>query len=295
MRKFKLPMQSVSLVGVINEMRNQAATKLSAFCTKQILDKRLSTKTFKYDFDISGRRSGGQKKSVQKLREILYKHVKKHIPYVEYIKSGEDFFSVQANHSNRVMFNLESPYLRVTLTNLSIVDSMMNHRWLRSLHRYARFLNHKSIRNGIPLSVEVLNPQREVHPDDLKTVEALSYRTGPTTVRVKLKAKLSVNLCAWEHPDYLQWAQEDCTYDEYEAYLETDDTLKAALKSYRDGSSWIKRDLVRRVLPYPGGEKYQTAEKIFLVLDEMIKVITTLTRRVEYDAAAFNIGSAEAS
>lgn len=307
MRKFKLPVTSGNLVELINEMRTGAAAKLSAFCSQQILDKRLSTKTFKYDFDIAGRRSGGQRKSVQKLREILLKHVKKQVSYLEYVRSGDAFMTVHSSRSNQIAFKLESPFFKVSITNedYDLTGKVVASKWARGILRYSRFLNYKAIQSGTPLNCSVENLNFEISPDDLADYEnwcaaGTRDRVG-ITLKLRASAKFTVKIAAYEYPGFTQSRPPGVnTYSEFESYLAKmiGPSRDIALSAYRNSSNWRARDLAGISYvngDYSGSEKYYTAEKIFLALDEMIKVIVTLTRRVQYDAAAFNIGSTEAS
>lgn len=298
MRKFKLPVTSGNLVGLIHEMRTGAAAKLSAFCSQQILDKKLSTKTFKYDFDIAGRRSGGQRKSVQKLREILYKHIKKQIPYLEYVSSGDSFLTMHSSRSNQVIFNLESYYTKVTLTSAGdIARELHNLPWRKSIVRYSRFLNYKALRKGIPLNTVLTSFNHHIHEDDQEAYNRWTEgrNAESISVRIKMKVKLVVTISSYEYRRYTESRPPYInSYDDYEKTLSGRDLI-----DFRDSDSWVTSDLTSttasRSNTHPGYEKYHTAEKIFLVLDDLLKVITTLTRRVQYDTAAFNIGSAEAS
>lgn len=302
MRKFKLPQNVSDLSSLIIKMRTDASNKLSKFCTQQILDKRLSTKTFNYEFDISGSRSGAQRKSVQKLKEILYKHVKKQIPYLEYIRGGEQFLFPLSNRPNGIGIKLESPYFPVTVSRLepSFADVASDSlKWKKSIERYCRFLRYKAIKNGIPIS---LSPGFEfsIHPEDEAAYETWwKTRSGEATFRVKAVSTVKAELVIYQFANYAAIVTSApelsiTSYEEYQKHIikEGDETT---IRRFKDPDRWTASPLTSRsrVEYYPGLERYSTSEKIFTVLDEMIKVITTFTRRVQYDTSAFNVGSVE--
>lgn len=303
MRKFKLPQSTQDLSGLIQKMRTDSAVKLSKFCTKQILDKRLSTKTFNYEFDISGTRSGGQRKSVQKLREILWRHVKKQIPYLEYIRGSDNYVQPISHRPNAVMINLESQYFPITVSRADRdpFGTALDLRWTKSLQRYCRRMRYKCMRAGIPLSLSE-ETNCEFHPDDVAPYEQWNNkRQGELLVRVKIRMVVIAELSIYQYSDYIRSHQngqipEVKSYLDYEKYLEGP-AFATQRRRFHNVNNWSISALTSpsRVTPYPGYERFTTAEKIFTVLDEMIKVLTTLTRRVQYDTAAFDVGSIENS
>ena len=299
MQIFKLPQSSAELPTLINRIRQESDNKLSAFCSNQILEKGLSTKTFKYDFDMGGTRSGSQRKSVQKLREILFKYVKKQLLYLDYVKGG-DMVTLDGRYNNRVSIRVESPYIRTTFTrsNQSVDTLGKESKWYKSLTRYCRYLKYKAIRNGIPI---VLTPDVsvEAHPEDQEKRENWTASKGPFVMRLKLTGRIAVSLSMFRYDPYARAAERKTlpegidTYAKYEVMLASNPDHAEELKRYKNPDSWTFHDIGSRYRSnnFPGAERYLVAEKAFLVLDEMIQVMKTLSRRVQYDTSAFDIGS----
>lgn len=307
MQTFKVPRSSSDLPQQVQRLRTDADSILRKFGTQKILEKKLSTKTFNYEFDLSGARSGGQRKSIQKLRDIIIKSVKKQIPYLDYTRDGDILQNSTA--SNAVMIKLTSHWMTVTQTPTGLVEEVgYALPYVKSLKRYLTFLRYKCIRNGIPIDV----PMRlvfETHPDDIErhTLWNNKRKTTGLSFRIRVKATISPKLYMHEYPGYVQLTQSMLdspnnemawidSYEKFEEYL-TGLNSPELLRAYHNPRNWNGADITgrRSVLFITGSEKYTSPEKVFLVLDEIQQVIKTLSRKTSYDTAAFNIGSSEAS
>jgi hypothetical protein len=304
MQTFKIARQNANLPELVRKLRTDSDKVLREFGTKQILAKQLSTKTFNYEFDMVDSRAGGRRKSIQKLKDILLKAVKKELPYLEYCKSGD--LLVNGGATN-IGINLQMPYQAVTFTrNLSEQTVMSRTKYVRGVERYLRYINHKCIKAGIPIHLDwSRNAMVTVHPEDLPDYERWNSGRGPDIkCRAKYAGTVDVRLTFYEFSTYMRVASGTApiegvtinTYADFEKYLVETNNAQM-LREYRDAGCWTHRDMGRRgnLATYPGCEKYSSPEKIFLVLDEIVKVIKTFSRITTYDTTAFNIGSAESA
>lgn len=295
MKTFKVPISSADLPRLVRKFREDADKRLREFCTKQILDKKLSTKTFSYDFDLSNSRSGGQRKSIQKLKDLIYKAVKKRILYLDYVRQGD---MVVNGGTNSVFIQLYSPCMQVSGR---VPSDLLRTKWATSINRYCRYLNFKCIKYGIPINLST-SFSHVIHPDDQQKWEK---RSGEVTVRLNMTASITVKLVLYSFPAYENFLMDPAgkdikSYEDYEQYVKTkvsegDTSWKPIAEMYKNQSNWRVRDFPRRgsIRYYRGLEKYYCAEKLFLILDEMQQVIKAFSRKTSYDTTAFNIGSDE--
>jgi G:T/U-mismatch repair DNA glycosylase len=303
MKTFKVSHSSADLPRLVQNIKTEADDKLRKFSIQQILDKQLSTKNFSYDFDLSNSRAGGQRKSVQKLKDIIFKAVKKRIVYLEYAKEE----LVSNGSQNSVFIKLVSPYVRTYVTPTSSIRTEDN-TWQKALNRYRKYINYKCIKHGVPLKISQISFNSTLHPNDLETYRSLP-REG-ASIRYCLTASFAVKLTLYSFSAYEAMVESYgdnnplgiYSYDDFEKYLinkvkDNDAASIDTMKRYKDADSWNARDFPRRgtVRPYAGLEKYYAPEKVFLVLDEMQKVLMTLSRKTTYDTAAFNIGNSSNS
>ena len=152
MQTFKLPRSTGNYSLQVRQLRTLIDNKLTAFCTKKVLDRGVSKKTFKYHIDLVLNRSGGQRKSLQKLRDIIQKAVKKQVPYLEYVDGGD--MLKNSSQTSSLQLELKSPWMTYTLAH----GDRINHKtrempWVKSMTRYVRFLNYNGIRKGIPIHI----------------------------------------------------------------------------------------------------------------------------------------------
>jgi hypothetical protein len=301
MQTFKVPRSSSNLPREVNKLRVDAEEKFKHFCTKMIVDSKLSTKTFNYQFDMCGSRSGGQRKSVQKLKDILLKAVKKQVPYLEYMSGGDILFN--NNGSNSVNIKISSPYMMLTIPADSEVSYMLeNAHWVKSIRRYFKFMNYKCMRNGISLHMDRIRTTVEGHPEEHAPYKQWTQDRNQKpdfTGRFKITLTAKVSIRGYEHDAYLRHNTIGIeplpgvdTHEKLAEYWAERDVV-GSLQRYRDVSTWGTYDITSRrgLSVYPDSERFMAVEKIFLVLEEMQQVIKTLSRKSNYDTAAFNIGS----
>lgn len=307
MQTFRVPRSSSDLPHQVHTLRSNADSILRKFGTQKILEKKLSTKTFNYEFDLTGLRSGGQRKSVQKLRDIISKAVKKQIPYLEYTM---DELLQNSTAQNAVKIMVTSPWITVTKSRADAIAAMVdNLKYTKTLKRYTKYLRHKCIKYGIPLDFNVRNSV-EIHPDDLERHDR--WQHGPVSVdtctfKLRVRFVITPSLCSYSYNSYLHLLRDvesglapdlkDIdSYYKYESYLLSNGSPES-IKAYKDEENWTSNELVTRGREqyYKGAEKYASPEKLFLILDQIQQVVKTLSRKTSYDTEAFNIGSGEAS
>jgi hypothetical protein len=299
MQTIKLPRSSGNYIQQVRQLRTLIDNKLTAFCTKKVVESGLTTKTFSYQFDLMGSRSGGQRKSVQKLRDLIQKAVKKQVPYLEYMEGGDLLKNTTQVQS--VQLEMKSPWMVYRMTRGDRIREITpTTPWVKSMTRYLKFLNHKCVRKGIPLNVRMRSMSEEVHPDDIEGYETW-YSSGahqPINVRARITYIARISLVEYYYSPFTDNIDnhDTHTYEEYEQWLEANPDSTYPRHSYYDVDNWIVNSLENRhITVNPGSQKYKAPEKIFLELDSLQKVVKTLSRKASYDVAAFNIGSSEAS
>jgi hypothetical protein len=193
--------------------------------------------------------------------------------------------------------------MMLTIPADSEVSYMLeNAHWVKSIRRYFKFMNYKCMRNGISLHMDRIRTTVEGHPEEHAPYKQWTQDRNQKpdfTGRFKITLTAKVSIRGYEHDAYLRHNTIGIeplpgvdTHEKLAEYWAERDVV-GSLQRYRDVSTWGTYDITSRrgLSVYPDSERFMAVEKIFLVLEEMQQVIKTLSRKSNYDTAAFNIGS----
>lgn len=304
MRTFKIKASNTSLRVRAEQLRRDSNDVLSKFCTQKILDSNLATKTFNYEFDFAGRQNGALRKSAQKLRDILYKAVKKKIIFLDYSANGDLLKNYPAG-GNGGIFTLKSWPFKHTIPGGSGTADRRGEfeqiKYSKIITRYCRYLNYLAVKNKIPLhltpsfSLHVISSQVE---DYQKWVVSKTARLEPPKqYEVYITCEVSVLLNTYVYRNF-RATLDYRNIAEMETYLQNkaseDPQAARALKDLGNLNNWAANPYHGRIgaRSIPDEDiRFRAPEKMFLILNSMQKVICSFTRLTSYDTQAFNVGS----
>lgn len=278
------------LTGMVNRIKMSILKKFRAFYIKRVHETDLApTKTFSFDFDISS--SGvAHRKSVSKLKALIVKNLVKNTPAVA-LAENEFLPADGANSSIRInMFRLElgankPPVNKKVLQRLlgenrldqkSIEDitfvqirnySRISSSIIRStvkylqLERYLRYLEYQCRKHGVPVSLQIGYDLDEGNSTD-------TYNVYPVFIVARFGAWIPA------------------TGDAERRFADVNNgNPNDALFSRRD--DWTLADFSHM----PASAKFKIAV-FFVHLDKAVKVIDTLSRKIDYGYNAFSFRTA---
>lgn len=287
MKKIKLPVTSANLATRIASIRETAKKKLTKFMIDKVVENKLGIRTFNFEFDFKGDRDGGQRKSVQKFRDIILKSVEKQIPYIQYTEDG---LFLKNDSRDSVSLNL---ILRPELVEISRTRSVRPERFkqVKLIKRYIRLLNRKFIKGKFCVRIEA-EETFKILPEHRDAFDAAGKKQQSTSVYVTPTLFVRIKLCTWHHEAYGNRRVRE-EYPTLEQYIESYKRDYPNSDIYAP-QSWTTITLVptsqRRVI---GLENFSIPERFFLHIKDIEKVVKTFARVTSYDSTAFNIGAAE--
>ena len=280
-----------ALTTMVHTINSNIQTKFRAYYLKRIHETDLApTKTYSYDFDIESHRTNVHRSSVSRLKGLISKHLLKNHPVVAL---AENEFFHKDNNSGVIAINLFELELGATLPQVhekgfkvklrenrlddrnindvtynqirdyerlgrSVVESTVKYR---SVKRYLKFLQYLALKNGVPVSLSLKYNRNNVASGDT----SLIYRVH-----------VEVMFTGW-----IPATRDAVT--RHAAVLDggTDDALFSNIDWWSYGD-----------LNYLTSESPFHMSKFFFHLDKAIKVVSTLTRKIDYGYNAFSFKSA---
>lgn len=285
-----------SLTILMSNVRKNINEKFLKFYLKRIFDLNLApSKTFSYEFQLGDDSRSIHRRSMAKLNSLLSKHLLKsnpalHFADVEFLPAVSSNPVVYINLSTIVYGNVLPPYdvKRVTnyllnegynqgnlpsINKISLKNSgsledifFKNINEVRVIDRYCQYLNYLVRKHSIPIVIEL---EAETTYDDF---------TEESNINKKLKLKI----------DFVSW---NCRNHTSEARLDNirrngvdDDSLFSNADQWRTNTFLQSRNTTVT-------DKFHMS-MFFLHLDKVLKILTTLTRKVDYGYSAFNFRTA---
>lgn len=276
---------STLLIKVSNSIKD----KFSKFYTKRIFDLDLApSKTFSYPFIFGGEGDMSHRRSLSKLKSLFSKYLTKVNPALqlalnEFIPQDSSTGNVTINLFNlyygEVMPAYDAKIYNASLgsegergayipTKSAIMEStyleglyLKSVNETKSLYRYARYLNYLARKNDVPIEVSI---QRNL------------YNSG-SSLDSDTRAEIYLRV------SFVRWACRRTT--ERNRYMEIKKTGVNDDSLFSNPGLWDTHDL-----PNGGAVTevygYHPA-KFFVHLDKAVKVLSTLSRKVEYEYSAF--------
>lgn len=306
MKTMKLAVSRTSLATRIAALRKDSRARLKKFCIDTVVSKKLAARTFSFEFDFSGERDGTMKKSIQRMRELILKSVEKQIPYVSYASGG---LILRNRSSQGVLIEVKLfPKTIKIKRGQHVEDILEDVKDIKSIRRYCRRLNREAIKAGQTLSINLVpswqfpNNEESVKFNDLQN-KSRDFEMDLSIVPV---IKVNVNVGVWVLTTYNDLMLRAPTLRS--RYPEVDDFIAAIQRKDRDLVDFgvnvedvYSRDLwffhnppdSQRNGRTEGHSRYRVPEKMFLIINQMQRILKTFARISSYDSSAFNIGTPE--
>jgi hypothetical protein len=289
-----------SLDKMVRNIATSIQNKFYKFYLRRIIEAGLAVKTYNNNFEIGYEGSAPHRRSISKLKQLLLKYLHKVNPFVAF--SNVNF--MDTNSSDGIKLDLietdfltEVPeYCPIKLERIFKERNPTSTRHLdfkamklaqlipsstsvlkafseastefKSLVRYTRYLNYIFRKNNIPIVAEEI----------LETAMA----GADSTSGLKFKLSLHFYFRRWvsNNPDVIN------KYKEVQSG-KTDDKLFENIKDESTlESRWFNVKLTDSVRD-PIFKKYDISN-VFLNLENGLKILTTVTRKMDYGYAAFD-------
>lgn len=291
MRMIKMKVGSEDPTSNATRLANESAVILKNYCNRKVIENKLATKSFTFDFDFQDNRRNISK-SVDRFTLLIKRAIEKRMPFLEYtlepsIITGTGLGFVLMTTHETVRLNPDVDH-----------DYSPN---LRSIERYIRFMNYMSRKHGVPI---MLNHGIEVSPNEIDLTRY--YAEFAENKKKNKKNKNEVEL-----PIYNVTLRIEATIGawgpahENSISLELLDQPQLPDHVLADPNRWSFLSLPlfsehvgiprRMMVPtsssilYPATQKMAVAERIFHFIPYFIQSISTLLRGNYYDFQAFSI------
>lgn len=279
------------LIYMLADIKNSIADKFSKFYMKRIFDVDLApTKTLSYNFALGSSGSSAHKRSLSKLKGLFSKYLMKVNPALHL--TNAEFLPIDASQSTIIlrMFDLhyrdELPeydpkvlkknrtrrgYAHIDTyvpTKVAMRDNPYEEleffksiNCIRNLERYVKYMNYLARKNDVPIML-IVNKENIYEGDDMNA-------------NVKVQVNVTAHFVSW-------YCRRDSATNRYAQVKSTgvpDDAL------FADESLWDRTSLPDTLSTMDGYGFH--ISKFWIHLDKAIKVLTTLSRKVEYGYSAF--------
>lgn len=277
------------LTGMVNQVKMNILKKFRAFYLKRVHETDLApTKTFSFDFDIN---SGGtaHRRSLSKLKALIVKSLLKNNPVVALAE--KEFMPLEGSHSHVHinMFNIEFGATKPTVN-----DKVLRKLFIESRTEYKSInsitLNH--MQNYSRISDTVIRSSVKYLQIE-RYVRYLRYLCRKNEVPVTIGTNYEIDM---------EKSNDFCNV--YKVYIivkfglwipttvEFENRLANALQGnddalFSDPSGWTMVDFAHT----SSSSKFKVAA-FFTHLDKVVKVVDTLTRKIDYGYNAFSFRTA---
>lgn len=288
-----------SLQHVLENMKTSIAEKFMNFYNAKIVESGLAAKTFNFPFNIGSTGSSAHRRSISKLKVLLAKQLNKINPQIAF--AVDEFLNTGSADDIRISISNSGPLedpppvknLNKYLAELKVKFPSISERLLKAptfrcfqelpsgmdLYlentpefkfgiRYARYLNYLFRKYGVPLVVKF--------DVELNAVA----RESSNSRKYKMASFFTFSFISW----YCASEEDIERFVKIQGGSE-DDAL------FSTPSSWITRPLDARQRHTDDSrsifEKYHLS-KVFLHIDKATKILTSLSRKIDYDYSAFD-------
>lgn len=291
MRMIRMKVGSEDPTSDATRLAQDSAIILKNYCNRKVIENKLATKSFTFDFDFHDSRRGIAK-SIDRFTLLIKRAIEKKMPFLGYtlepsIITGVGFGFVFVTTCETVRLNPDR-------------DEEYEPN-LEKVERYIRFLNYMARKHGVPM---MINHGHEVVPNDIDTTRY--YQEYGDNQKKSKKERKEV-----EPPLYNVQLRIEATVGSWGPSLETSipghlldqPELPDHILADKDRWAFLSLPLYsehvgvprRRMVPtsssilYPATQKFAVAERIFNFIPYFIQSISTLLRGNYYDFQAFSI------
>jgi len=287
-------------------IRSECSRRIQQYCRDRVIELKLATKQFSYDFDFT---SGGTptRRSLVRFKTLLSRAIEKQLPYVEYTQKpfleilGRSTFSITLL-SRPVRYSgsyYEFYKLGTTPKRLLCEDS----RFGKTVERYVQYLRYICLKHAVPISIHSSGSSLLSAESKARYYEILSsnYDALKTeSPEVQYEVKIMAQIVYWSHLPYNDLIRANhprlLSLDEFIANRLEHEPVSAVFSQ----SEWHSTNIADGSLPsskdfLEGYSRYWVPEKVFYYLPQIISTLRTLTRKTSYVSSAFSIGAPEGS
>lgn len=275
---------------MFDNIRNSAATRLRQYCVDRVIALGLATMSSKNTELYLGNAGTASRKTIGKLRTMLQKYLLKNMPYLDSIEGGflqlhdREYFKImlysipevrtiplllnRTRQTSNYEVNSSSALRRAAL------DKIGDHKWSE---RYCRYMNYLCRKYRVPLK---LSPSTtlDFEPTDVGAAGMLPTEAERHSypIRSKLSTRILITVGAWYN---------DNLYSGFEVPPNISDADLANPRGWEFsqiiGMGENRFSMLADFNPY----------QIFLHLENCIRVLQTLTRKVSYGYSAYSFRS----
>lgn len=290
MRTIKMVASSTSPTSLAKSLINNAYNRISEFCKNSLINAKLVSRNFSFNFDFrSGRRNCG--KSVDKLVGIIKKAIVRDLPYLKHCI--EDPIGVRAGIGMAIKFTIpmgrHKQVVRTTITN---------NREYTAIRRYVSNLNYLARKHKVPINLVIIRTCNPL-PGERERYDALSSADKELEANFmdhELVVTLTGHLGMWvinPGPEGVSQERHGIPTEQVTALQDLPDSVFRDVEFWSfeqardfDASSW---DLIPAEIPY------FTLESVFFRVPDILAVLKTLARKADYASSAYCVGSAESA
>lgn len=305
MRVMKIPVQNSSSGTRITKIRNDVELALQEFCNQRLLAAKLVGPTFTYRFNLSspGHRTADRseiKKGLVKLKELFRRDIEKSVPYV--VHAREPLLNIQNRQTFIITLVSWADRAGITynafrqLNSTGRADLVRESTFGKLMERYQRYLQFLCLKYAVPFQI---TPQYEIQLSNEDRIKAESFETSESEANFVPEFHMIVKLCVepvyWLPNGIVGNNHPGATIAEVIRGALQNNSESEFFRTYHWRSYYISNGRPAHTSNIKDISSYWMAERIFLFIDPIRRVLKTLSRKTSYVPSAFSIRTAEDS
>jgi hypothetical protein len=309
MRVMKIPVQNSSQGARLVKMRADTDSALVDFCHQQLLKSKLAGPTFSYRFNLVPRSNTTAsrseiKKGLVRLKELFRRDLEKSIPYIEYAR--EPLLNIRGRQTYSITLvswaeNLGiSFYQYQRLSGSGRRDLVKQSSYGRVLERYKRYLQYLCLKYGAPFMLTI---DFDFKLSDASQLECQGLQTQEQQAEYKPEfhyvCRINIDPTYWTPREvYGANGRAGTAERSIENWIKTNLKNHGSAQTYhvdRWVSHYIANGRPAQTTDITDLGRYWVAERIFLFIDPIRKILKSLSRKTSYVPSAFSIRAAEGS
>lgn len=270
----RVPYYVMSLANVAYNAVSTLQDRISSSATEFLRRKKLITAS---SSRLPSLRSDSSStlKALGRISKILNREAFKVAPYLKHLSSAG---------GDSDLISVERRGLSLELTGMSI--AVNGSRLGRVFHRYARYLNYLSAKNGLPLRVQSIT----MTPRAIEGVDAVSVAVTKLRLMVNpVLPYISGTLVDEGELQRLRSQLEESGADPDQVYRQRNNPVDIVWTSLNPNVFWSNSNNEEPGAP----AKSLTPELLVLHIPGIIKSIVTISRKLSYEYSAFTVGTAD--
>jgi hypothetical protein len=263
----------------VRALRSSLRDSIQKACIEQVRSNKLATRTFNTTFEFDGRRQD-IRRSIAKTKALFHRAIEKQFPY---LGSAEHQF-LHSRDRETVVITLKSerenlPEYPNALVREDRHETARNSFWGRSLRRYLRLIQFLCLKHALPFRID---------PDF--DIDYFTPPNRPYSFRYSLT--LNISFVYWRELRFTPHGSFQTIADFLANRLEEGETETQIF----DSEHWLGAHIGGgRPSDIGSMGPYQTVERLFFHVPQILKFLGTLTRKTSYVPSAASIGTPESA